>query len=406
MADAALARLAAPVPERHAKKELTERLSWFSGDPVANALDLLDDLLAIDPAPPFDALQDRLVQTVATQWQGWPPFTRALTLSSLRVWFWHRFPRLRTLLAEAIRSEPNPVVVRYAVDRLVEIVRAAPTPELPAFLNRAAAGGHGDALRRVAQVLGEAAVVAHQTSAGKRAGELADLLRQALASECPDADALGDFLEGALMGATDSVTRAEPRGPGAEDAWLRTVESLVAHWPFAASGKDDRERFPVHVLWSVIEGETSPEDRARVFLGLARTLETLLRNADLAAFCNLHFELNRLIAGWHQHIPGQREREWRAGIPVSESVEDALRALCRASVDRVVAWKREGKTTDDLAWRSGLDGRNSAELVKSCLDASRDRERMKRGLIPLADVLADAGLTQVAADLRAHLRKA
>jgi hypothetical protein len=47
MAVAALTRLNAAVPERHVKKELTESmLSWLSGDSIARALDLLDDLLA------------------------------------------------------------------------------------------------------------------------------------------------------------------------------------------------------------------------------------------------------------------------------------------------------------------------------------------------------------------------
>ena len=68
MADAAIERLTAPVPESHAKRELKDsRLSWFSGDPVLNALDLLDDLLAIEPAPPFDTLQLHLVETVTSK---------------------------------------------------------------------------------------------------------------------------------------------------------------------------------------------------------------------------------------------------------------------------------------------------------------------------------------------------
>ncbi|MEX2119725.1 MAG: hypothetical protein WD847_09030 [Pirellulales bacterium] len=405
MGDAAITRLGAPVPESHVKRELTEsRLSWDSGDPLLNALQLLDDILAIDPASPFETLQDRMVDAIASKWREWPPFTKASVLSCLRRWFWHTFPALRCLLAESVESEPHAVVVRYAVDRLVDLAWAAPTPELPTFMRRAAAGGHGDALRCVSRVLGAAAVRTSLLAQGSRVKELDEYFRQALALDWSDAAALTDFLHGALVGATDCFRGAGLKTAELEEAWLRVTDLVVARWPFGALNEAHGGRFSVHALLSVIEGDTSPEARGRLFLGLSPALEMILRNGDLGAYCELHFELKGLIAGKDWRARGRRES--RDSVPISEPLEAVLLGVCRASVERVAVWKREGKTTNDLGWTSGLDGRDSTELVKCCLDVSRDRERMKRELMPLTDILADAGETGVAAELRAYLRKA
>src|SRR5262249_14803412 len=87
---------------------------------------------------------------------------------------------------------------------------------------------------------------------GRRSGELADLFRQTLVFDWPDPEALSDFLEGGLMGATDCAQQGEWT-PAVEQAWLRTIESLITHWPFDKLGSEDRQQFPLHGLWSVID---------------------------------------------------------------------------------------------------------------------------------------------------------
>lgn len=44
--------------------------------------------------------------------------------------------------------------------------------------------------------------------------------------------------------------------------------------------------------------------------------------------------------------------------------------------------------------------------MRAIIDASHDRERLSRALTPLVDILADAGRTQIAAELRVYLRRA
>jgi hypothetical protein len=405
MADAAIARLGAPLPESHAKKEMKEsRLSWMSGDPILHSLELLDDILAIDPEPPFDTLQTRFIETITSRWDGWPPFTRASVLSCLRPWFWSEFIRLRTLLGDTFMAETNPVVLRYAVDRLVDLAWAKPTPEIPEFVRRSTAGGHADSLRRISHVLGEA--VAHKalSSSGKKISVLEGYFRECLDMDWTDAVALSDFLYGALAGIVDTVQNSETVLEG--EVWralLAEIDLIAARWPFDALVANDHERFPVHVLLSLFRDKASADERSGLFIGLAGTFETILRSGDLPAFCTLHHELKGLIAGSHRFVRGGREKQ--EGLQMSEAVEDVLPRLARASVDRVASWKQEGKTTSDHGWIDGLDGRDSSEFVKFCLEASRDKLRMKRLLMPTADILAAAGKSRVSGDLHAYLRK-
>lgn len=398
--DAAITRLNAPLPESHAKKEMkTVRLSWTPDDPILNSLELIDEVLAINPDPPFGALQDRFIDTIVSKWKEWPRFTRASALSCLRPWYWCAFSRLRALLGETLKQESDPVVLRYAVDRLV---LANPASEIPDFVRRATAGGHADALRTISHLLGDAVAQKLLPSPNGRVIELESYYRQCMAFEWPNAEPLSDFLYGALRGIVDCAKTANTEPDGTWPAWLNELDQIVARWPFNMLNTDRDERFPVHVLLGLFKNNASAEDHARLFVGLAGTFERILRAGDLPAFCALHHDLKGLLVGTYRFARGGRVRQ--GGLAMSAAVEEVLPALTKASVERVAAWKKEHKTTNDMGWRSGLDGRDSSELVKCCLDASLDRNRMLRSLIPLPDILADAGCLNVAAELRAYLR--
>ena len=152
-------------------------------------------------------------------WDGWPPFTRASALSSLRSWFWNQFPALRSLLTAIVKSEPNAVVVRYAVERVVEIACVSPEPELRDFIQRALDGGHNDALGQVAQRCGASEVSVALPSPGRWAQDFDVLFRDAFALDWPDADARAHFLTGAFQGATDFIHENGGRTQQIDDAW-------------------------------------------------------------------------------------------------------------------------------------------------------------------------------------------
>ncbi len=405
MAELALNTLSGPVPEHHVGKTLDRTMSWSFGDPIRCAADLSDAVLSIEPLSPFAELQLRLVTTVTQQWNGWPPFTKGTVLSSLRTWFVAAFPDLRTLLAAVVQAESDPVVVRDAITPLLQLAQTQPAPELEVLLERAKSGGHEESLGQVAQFLGAAHVL--QTIEPEHYGGPATstLLDNALFWEWPDRQALMQFLHGLLFGAREALQQLEPdeKKPGYV-TWSHLVELVSGLWPFDDEALGEQERFPLHAMCGVVEAEASVEQRTNLFLRLAPVFQTILRRGELAAYCQLHFDLKRFIAGGRSPIRGSQERQ--AGVVASGATDKVFVDLCRASMERVVIWYEQGAKTNDLGWASGLRGEDSGELIQQCIDACQDREHLKRELLPLVDLLAAAGQHERAADLRVYLRTA
>lgn len=404
MAESSLQVLSGPAPHHHFGKTLDLTLTWSFGDLILGAADFMDAVLSIDPASPFDDLQSRLVTAVTQQWNGWPPFTKGTVLSSLRTWFAAAFPALRSLLAQIVKSDADPVVVRYAITPLLNIAHTEPVPELADLLERAKAGGHEDSLGQVAQFIAAAHVL--QTVQPKRykGQATSTLLGSALLSKWPDQQALMHFLRGVLFGAGDALHQLDPdEKEDGYDVWFHLVELVISTWPYDDENKD-REHFPLRVICRIVEAEASVDKRTKLFLQLAPAFEVILRRGELAAYCQLHFDLKSFIAGGRSPILGSQERQ--EGVIPSEATEKANAELCRASMERVVTWYHQGAETEDSGWESGLRGGDSVELIERCIEASQDREHLKRELLPLVDLLATAGQPERAADLRVYLRNA
>ncbi|MBI3866042.1 MAG: hypothetical protein HY290_29545 [Planctomycetia bacterium] len=404
LTELALGRLVAPVPIQHADREFTGDLAWGSDDPIFGAAAFLDDLLAIDPGPPFASLQQRTTAEIASVWAGWPSFTKATILLLFRPWYFHKLLGFRAILNETVKSEANPIVMQYAVDRIVQLPYESPVPELAILIARAKSGEFGESLRTVAQHLGAAAIFHARPGPSLGVVERKKLLETVFASDWRDTQPCRDLLRGVLFGAKDAVVELEDERTRLYDAWLILVSSIVERWPFDSERASLADQFPSHAIFEVVEIEQVGSERTRLFLGLADALVIILSREELDTFCQLHLDLNAFITGRSPYTnDGTGSCE---GLRMTGPVEQKLLALCRASVSRVVQWSREGKTTNDLAWGSGLSGADSVELIRLCLDVSKDRVTMKRELVPLVDDLAGAGQPRLAADLGVHLRYA
>ncbi len=404
LADLALQTLHSTIPQHHIDKPLERTLSWSSNDPILTATDYLDTVLAIEPVSPFAELQARLTAAVTKRWNSWPLYTKGTVLSSLRTWFIGEFPPLRALLTELVKTEPDQFLVRYAITPLLTIAHSKPVPELTVLLERAKSGGHDDSLAQVAQFL--AAAYLQQTIESATAGqETSSLLEKALLWEWPDRNAQMQFLRSVMFGARDAFRHltAEEREK-IYDQWLNLIELVVAMWPFKQENSGDRERFPLDVILQVLENEPSVEIRTRLFLRLAPVFETIVRHGELAAFCQLHFALKRFITGGWSPVHGSEER--LQGVIVTEAMEMTLAVLCRASMERVVTWHKQGTKTDDQGWASALRGEDTVELIERCIGVSQNRERLKRDLLPCVELLAAATQPDRAAALRIYLRNA
>lgn len=396
MAEAALKRLREPVPESHAKRVEKELgFSFFSGDPIVHSLDLLNELLDVDCKPPFDVLYEALVEVVTSRWNEWPSFTKSAALSSIDDWFWFSCPATRAILADLIATEKKSSLLELGVKHVVSAAASIPVPELEVLLRRATVEVLGRSVGWIGKILGQAAFRAQFPKPDDRVEELAALFQKFIAVSWQDANSFCDFLHSALFGALDAKPRTGFDQSKTAEAKLKVLELIVLHWPFGRLAPD-QERFPAHALFTLFEKQDTPDLQSQMFEALLPVFAEVLSSADLAAFCDMHHDLRRLLAG-----------SWQStALQMTASVESALPALCRLSVERVAAWKKEGRTTDDLGWLSGLDGRDSFDLVKTCVEVSRDRGALIKELIPLSDKLADAGYHRVAAEMRAFLRNA
>ena len=226
------------------------------------------------------------------------------------------------------------------------------------------------------------------------------LLRKGLDLDWQDKDTNGVFLRGVLYGGRDAVRQAENSGRRANDSWLKLVHSVTERWK-AASESEDGQEYALQTICSVVEDEESAEERTSLFLGLANVYEIILSRGRLDEFCRLHFHLKDLLTGRRSTDVGQAGTK---AFEVTDTVETTILSLCRASVNRVLAWHRAGRTTDDMGWYSGLIGQDSVELIKLCLSMATDRQSFMRDVRPLVDVLAAAGQPGLAAELRIFLR--
>jgi hypothetical protein len=313
---------------------------------------------------------------------------------------------LRTLLSEAVRTEEHPLAVNYAVLRSVQLSRVAPAPELRVFLARADVGAYEDGLRYVSNLLGGASMYVGlpDVSVSEWTMDAHCLLGEVLARKDMDAAVVNQILEGVLWGATEFALSANSIAPALAETWLRAVDDVVSNWRFDPRQGDDGRHFPVHALSKMMDGKTSPDVRQHLFRGIIAAFAQLIHEGSLVDFCAIHFNISLMISG--RTRPTLTNGAADNPLAITEEIELLLVRLCSASVNRVSLWKRQGKATEDLGWIRGLHGIDSVGLMKSMFDASRDRDRLERQLAPLADILADAGLQGVAADLRAHLRRA
>jgi hypothetical protein len=103
---------------------------------------------------------------------------------------------------------------------------------------------------------------------------------------------------------------------------------------------------------------------------------------------------------------GQGQKSRVIPLDKGDFSDAQLIELCRASADRVAAWRTAGTTTSDLGWVAALTGHETADLIRAVLAAASDRNYLRRELPPLIDCLAENGSPGIATEIRVMLRRA
>jgi hypothetical protein len=395
----AIENLRAGPPEDH-RKGHTGSLAWGSNDPILQSLSYLDEVLAVEAPEPFAKFQQMLSDSIDDGWNDWPPFTRATTVCVLRPWYWHRLGKLRRRLEAIVEYETDPVVMQYGLQRLMDVTSS----ELPRLLGRLLERAMSipelsETVRHVALQLGFSHMAFHTAEDSSDVSRSMSAIYEAQ-QDLPDAtpDARNQFITGVLWGATRFLKGKELNSRHA-DGWSSIVAWAIEKWPLVA--ESDNERFPFTPITVGMKQAWPSVLRRRLYDNLADGLLHILRDGSLGDFCGLHFELSEELG--RPAVQGKPTEESAHGeSPLSDSM---LIRLCEESVERVARWRTEGKWTRDLGWGSGLSGHDTAKLMHQAFENASDRNYFRRLLPRMIDRLADAGCTQLAAELRVWLRR-
>jgi hypothetical protein len=133
--------------------------------------------------------------------------------------------------------------------------------------------------------------------------------------------------------------------------------------------------------------------------GMAHILLRLLKETDLGGFYYVHYDLRKLLKDEGTGSGVEKERT------LHHFSDENLVSFCRASAERVAKWRKEGRISNDVAYVFSLSGDNTGDLINLALETAADRNNMRRDLAPVIDILADAGLLEVASRLRRRLRQ-
>ncbi len=400
-AEVALNRLQEPVPSTHLEQE-GGAFCYDSGDPIAVSLKLLDELLAVEDDPELVGYAQRLYPVVRDTWDKWPAHTRGLAIWLLRPYHW-RSSSMTGLLVQVAEEATDSQLIGLALDRLLQRGQPGITKLLSQLIERIdELSDPNETAQLIGNVIGDAVI---RFRAG---GENLDDLRtisewfDSLKEQKRQALEVRRALITAILSAAErTVSLCEKRTKSLAVEWLSIVNWVVNEWLDSDPDRKDMRHLPNDPIRFIGECAWSVEVVQFLLTGFEETLVKIIREGGLGEFYSIHYELIDPVE--NKYVVAELNDSKR---PVISFMSDAQRLqLCRASAERVAAWRREGKATNDLAYGSSVGGRDTQHLIENSFDYASDRNFVRRELASIVEILADAQLRQVANELRIKLRR-
>lgn len=405
-ADSAINRLREPPPRSHFEREHAG-FSYGGGDPIAGSLKMLDELLAIPDGSRLDEYKNSLYTAICEVWSEWPLSTRGLAVWLLRPYHWRASNEMMELLVRVVESETDSEMIGFCLNHLLRFGRPGLTPLMQGILSRISTLSQPtDTAHLLGGVLGDAVV-------RYRAGveELDELqVISAWFDEIRSERGLSvevrqSLITSILASAERNIAMCEQPMKRHASEWVSLTNWGITEWLGLGADVHDTRHLPSAPVRFAREHVWSSEMLCYVLTELHDLLIRILREGGLGEFNSIHFELNEPVV--NNDIVAETSKSSSGKLPVVAFMPDSQRLeICRASVDRVADWRREGKTTNDLAYGSSLSGQDSKKLLENCFDFSKDRNHVRRELVTIVDVLADAGVRNIANELRIKLRQA
>lgn len=402
-ADSAIKRLREPPPQSHFEDEQTG-FSYGGGDPIAGSLKMLDELLAIPDGSQIDKYKHSLYTVICDVWSEWPLSTRGLAVWLLRPYHWRASNAMMDLLVRAVECETDSEMVSFCLNHLLQFGKSGLTPLMRGLLGRVNELSEPTKTSYLlGGVIGDAVI--RYRAGGEEHEELQAIsawFDEIRSEPGMSVEVRQSLLTSLLDAAERRIALSEQQNKKYASEWVALTCWGIGEWLDSSADVEDTRhlpsgpvRFARHHIWS--------SDVLRyVLTELHALLIRIVRSGGLGEFYSIHFELTEHVE--NKYIANETSS---AKLPVVAFMSDDERlAICRASVNRVAEWRREGKTTNDLAYGSSLSGQDSKELIINCFEFAKDRDHVRREFVTIVDALADANLRHVANELRTTLRQA
>lgn len=406
-AESALNRLGEPPPSSHFESE-QPTFSYGGDDPIAGSLKMLDELLAVEDGSELDEYKRSLYATICDVWSKWPLSTRGLAVWLLRPYHWQASNAMMDVLGRAVDAETDSEIVGFCLRHLLRFGRPEITPVMQRLLRRInRLSNPTDTAHLIGGVIGDA--VMRYRACGEEHVELRalsewfDELRDDRGQSVEVRQAL---IVSILDAAERKIASCEQHTKQYATEWVALTNWGISEWLDSNADVCDSRGLPSTPIRFARQHMWSGAVLSYVLRELHDVLIRVLREGGLGEFYFVHSELNHEVE--NKYIIAETGKRTSSGLPAIAFMSDDHRlAICRTSVARVADWRREGKTTNDLAYGSSLYGQDSKKLIENCFEVARDRAHVRRELVTIVDVFAaDTELRHIANELRIGFRRA
>ncbi|MEX2287742.1 MAG: hypothetical protein WD648_11675 [Planctomycetaceae bacterium] len=310
------------------------------------------------------------------------------------------------LLVATVGSETDSEMIEFCLNHLLRFRRPRLTPLMQGLLGRISTlSNPTDTAHLLGGVIGDA-VIRYRAS-GEDHDELqaiSNWFDEIRIDRGQSVEVRQSLITSLLAGADRRIALCKQRTKQYATEWLSLTNWGINEWLELGTDVNDTRHLPSTPVRFARQHAWSGNVLGYVLTELNDLLIRILREGGLGEFNSIHFELNESVE--NKNIVAETGNRPSNRLPVVAFMSDGQRLeICRASVDRVADWRRQDKKTNDLVYGSSLSGQDSKKLIENCFDFAKDRNYVRREMVTIVDVLADAELRHIANALRIKLRR-